>query len=334
MKVLITGGAGFMGSNMIHYLLKNYNDFEVINFDFLTYAGNLENLSDIQNDPRYTFVKGNIADEKSVDDVVSKGIDLIINYAAETHVDRSIMEPRTFIDTNIYGVYTLLEAVKKHKVPRMIQISTDEVYGAVMEGESDEKSQFEPRSPYSASKAAGDHLCHSYHVTFGVPVIVTHSVNFYGPYQFPEKLIPLFICNLMDGKKVPVYGDGMQIREWIFTEDHCRAIDLISQKGNVGEAYNIGTGYRVPNLDVTQKLLELTGCDDSQIEYVKDRVGHDRRYALNSQKLRMELGWEPKTSFEEGLAKTVEWYKTNQSWVNRCRSGEYANYYDKQYIKR
>jgi len=334
MKVLIAGGAGFMGSNMIHYLLKNYNDIEVVNFDFLTYAGNLENLSDIQNDPRYTFVKGNIVDEKSVNDVVSKGIDLIINYAAETHVDRSIMEPRTFIDTNIYGVYTLLEAVKKHKIPRMIQISTDEVYGAVMEGESDEKSQFEPRSPYSASKAAGDHLCHSYHVTFGVPVIVTHSVNFYGPYQFPEKLIPLFTCNLMDGKKVPVYGDGMQIREWIFTEDHCRAIDLISQKGNVGEAYNIGTGYRVPNLDVTQRLLELTGCDDSQIEYVKDRVGHDRRYALNSQKLRMELGWEPKTSFEEGLAKTVEWYKTNQSWVNRCRSGEYANYYDKQYIKR
>ena len=334
MKVLIAGGAGFMGSNMIHYLLKNYNDIEVVNFDFLTYAGNLENLSDIQNDPRYTFVKGNIVDEKSVNDVVSKGIDLIINYAAETHVDRSIMEPRAFIDTNIYGVYTLLEAVKKHKIPRMIQISTDEVYGAVMEGESDEKSQFEPRSPYSASKAAGDHLCHSYHVTFGVPVIVTHSVNFYGPYQFPEKLIPLFTCNLMDGKKVPVYGDGMQIREWIFTEDHCRAIDLISQKGNVGEAYNIGTGYRVPNLDVTQRLLELTGCDDSQIEYVKDRVGHDRRYALNSQKLRMELGWEPKTSFEEGLAKTVEWYKTNQSWVNRCRSGEYANYYDKQYIKR
>jgi dTDP-glucose 4,6-dehydratase len=334
MKILVTGGAGFMGSNMIHYLLKNYNDVEVINFDFLTYAGNLENLSDIQNDPRYTFVKGNIADEKSVDDVVSKGIDLIINYAAETHVDRSIMEPRTFIDTNIYGVYTLLEAVKKHKVPRMIQISTDEVYGAVMEGESDEKSQFEPRSPYSASKAAGDHLCHSYHVTFGVPVIVTHSVNFYGPYQFPEKLIPLFTCNLMDRKRVPVYGDGMQIREWIFTEDHCRAIDLIAKKGNIGEVYNIGTGYRVPNLEITKKLIELTGRDDSQIEHVKDRVGHDRRYALNSQKLRMELCWEPKTSFEEGLFKTVEWYKTNQSWVGRCRSGEYANYYDKQYIKR
>ena len=334
MRILVTGGAGFMGSNMIHYLLKNYDDVQVINFDLLTYAGNLENLSDIQSDPRYTFVKGSIADEQAVDTVVSQGVDLIINYAAETHVDRSILEPRAFVDTNIYGVYTLLEAVKKHHVPRMIQISTDEVYGAVMEGESDEKSPFEPRSPYSASKAAADHLCHAYHVSFGVPVIVTHSVNFYGPYQFPEKLIPLFTCNLVDGKTVPVYGDGMQIREWIFTEDHCRAIDLISQKGNVGEAYNIGSGYRVPNMDVTRKLLELVGRDESRVEYVKDRAGHDRRYALNCNKLRTELGWEPKTSFEDGLAKTVEWYKTNQQWIDRCRSGAYKDYYEKQYKQR
>ncbi len=334
MKILLTGGAGFMGSNMIHYLLKNYDDVQVINFDHLTYAGNLENLSDIQNDSRYTFVRGNIADEKAVDEVMSKGVDLIINYAAETHVDRSILEPRAFIDTNVYGTYTLLEAVKKYNVPRMIQISTDEVYGAVMEGESDEHSPFEPRSPYSASKAAADHLCHSYHVTFGVPVIVSHSVNFYGPHQFPEKLIPLFTCNLMDKKTVPVYGDGMQIREWIFTEDHCRAIDLIAQKGTVGEAYNIGTGYRVPNLEITKKLLGHTGCDESHIEYVKDRVGHDRRYALNSQKLRTELGWEPKTDFDDGLAKTVEWYKSNQAWVGRCRSGAYQEYYQQQYLKR
>ncbi len=334
MKILITGGAGFMGSNMIHHLLSNYDDVQIINFDLLTYAGNLENLSDIQNDSRYTFIRGNIADEQAVDEVVSKGVDLIINYAAETHVDRSILEPRTFIDTNVYGVYTLLEAVKKYNVPRMVQISTDEVYGAVMEGESDEKSAFEPRSPYSASKAAADHLCYSYHVTFGVPVIITHSVNFYGPYQFPEKLIPLFTCNLMDRKCVPVYGDGMQIREWIFTQDHCLAIDLIGQKGTVGETYNIGTGYRVPNLEITKQLLALTGCDDSHIEYVKDRVGHDRRYALNSQKLRTELGWEPRTNFEDGLAKTVEWYKTNQPWVDRCRSGAYQEYYQKQYKQR
>lgn len=334
MKILITGGAGFMGSNMIHHLLSNYDDVQIINFDLLTYAGNLENLSNIQNDSRYTFIRGNIADEQAVDEVVSKGVDLIINYAAETHVDRSILEPRTFIDTNVYGVYTLLEAVKKYNVPRMVQISTDEVYGAVMEGESDEKSAFEPRSPYSASKAAADHLCYSYHVTFGVPVIITHSVNFYGPYQFPEKLIPLFTCNLMDRKCVPVYGDGMQIREWIFTQDHCLAIDLIGQKGTVGETYNIGTGYRVPNLEITKQLLALTGCDDSHIEYVKDRVGHDRRYALNSQKLRTELGWEPRTNFEDGLAKTVEWYKTNQPWVDRCRSGAYQEYYQKQYKQR
>lgn len=334
MKILVTGGAGFMGSNMIHYLLRNYDDVHVINFDLLTYAGNLENLCDVQDDPRYHFVKGSIADAEAVDEVVSKGVDLILNYAAETHVDRSIIEPRAFVDTNIYGVYTLLEAVKKYDVPRMVHISTDEVYGAVMEGESDEKSPFEPRSPYSASKAAGDHLCHSYHISFGVPVIVTHSCNFFGPYQFPEKLIPLFTCNLMDDKCVPVYGDGMQIREWIFTEDHCRAIDLIAEKGNVGEAYNIGSGERLPNMEVTRRLLALTGRDESHIEYVKDRAGHDRRYALSSQKLRNELGWQPMTAFDDGLARTVDWYKTNQPWVNRCRSGEYQKYYQQQYVYR
>lgn len=334
MKILVTGGAGFMGSNMVRYLLAMYDDVEVINFDALTYAGNLENLRDVEDDPRYTFVKGNIADAQAVEELLSGGMDLVINYAAETHVDRSIMKPRAFIDTNVYGVYTLLEAVKKFQVPRMVQISTDEVYGAVMEGESDECSPFEPRSPYSASKAAGDHLCHAYHVSFGVPVIVTHAVNFYGPYQFPEKLIPLFTCNLLDGKSVPVYGDGMQVREWIFTEDHCRAIDLIAQKGNLGETYNIGTGYRVPNLEVTRKLLALIGRDESAIEYVKDRSGHDRRYALNSEKLRMELGWKPLVGFDEGLTSTLEWYRTNQEWVARCRSGAYQTYYEQQYALR
>lgn len=330
MKILLTGGAGFMGSNMIHYLLRTYKDVEIVNFDNLTYAGNLENLSDIVEDPRYTFVKGDISDAKAIDEVV-KGVDLVINYAAETHVDRSILEPKAFVDTNIYGVYNILEAVRKHNIPRYVQISTDEVYGAVIEGESDEASKFEPRSPYSASKAAGDHLCHAYATTYGVPVIVTHSCNFYGPYQFPEKLIPLFSMNLFEGKKVPVYGDGMQVREWIFTEDHCRAVDMIAQKGNPGETYNIGTGYRVPNMDVVKKLLELTGRDESAIEYVDDRPGHDRRYALNSNKLRNELGWEPSVNFDEGLAKTVEWYKTNSEWIDRCRTGEYKEYYQKQY---
>ncbi|HLD20815.1 MAG TPA: dTDP-glucose 4,6-dehydratase [Patescibacteria group bacterium] len=333
MKILLTGGAGFMGSNMIHYLLRTYPDVEIVNFDDLTYAGNLESLADVASDPRYTFVKGNIADSEAVDKAI-EGVDLVINYAAETHVDRSILEPKAFIDTNIYGVYNILEAVRKHKTPRYIQVSTDEVFGAVMEGESDEGSKFEPRSPYSASKAAGDHLCQAYAITYGVPVIMTHSCNYYGPYQFPEKLIPLFTMNLLEGKTVPVYGDGMQVREWIFTEDHCRAIDLIARKGNPGEVYNIGTGYRVPNLDVTKKLIELTGRGEDAIEYVTDRPGHDRRYAINSNKLRAELGWEPQVSFEEGLAQTVAWYKQNQEWIDRCRTGAYKDYYKQQYGER
>lgn len=333
MKILLTGGAGFMGSNMIHYLSRTYPDVEIVNFDDLTYAGNLESLADVVNDSRYTFVKGNLADRLAIDRAV-EGVDLVINYAAETHVDRSILDPRAFVDTNIYGVYNILEAVRKHETPRYVQISTDEVFGAVMEGESDEGSKFEPRSPYAASKAAGDHLCQAYAITYGVPVIVTHSCNFYGSYQFPEKLIPLFTMNLLEGKTVPVYGDGMQVREWIFTEDHCRAIDLIARHGNPGEVYNIGTGYRVPNLEVTKKLMELTGRGEDAIEYVKDRPGHDRRYAINSNKLRSELGWEPQVSFDEGLAKTVEWYKQNQSWVDRCRTGAYKEYYEKQYGRR
>lgn len=333
MKMLITGGAGFMGSNMIHYLLRTYDDVQIVNLDKLTYAGNLENLRDVESDPRYTFIKGDIVNANDVDRAV-EGVDLIINYAAETHVDRSIMEPRAFVDTNIVGVHTLLEAVRKHNIPKMVQISTDEVFGAVMEGESNEGSPFEPRSPYAASKAAADHLCHSYAITFGTPVVVTHSVNFYGPYQFPEKLIPLFTCNLMEGKTVPVYGDGMQIREWIFTEDHCRAVDMIAQRGNIGEAYNIGTGFRVPNMEITKKLIALTGRDESSIEFVKDRAGHDRRYALDSQKLRLELGWQPKVAFDEGLQKTVEWFKANEQWIARCRSGAYQEYYGKQYLRR
>jgi dTDP-glucose 4,6-dehydratase len=331
MKIVITGGAGFMGSNMIQYFLREYQDIEIVNVDELTYAGNLSNLHGIADDPRYTFVKADISNREQVEAVLTKGADLLINYAAETHVDRSILDPDAFVQTNIIGVHNLLEAVRKFEIPRYVQISTDEVYGAVMEGESDERAPFEPRSPYAASKAAGDHLCHAYATTFGTPVIVTHSVNFFGPYQFPEKLIPLFTCNLFDGKKVPVYGDGLQVREWIFTEDHCRAIDLIVQKGNIGEAYNIGTGHRMPNIDLIKQLLHHTGRDESFLEYVLDRPGHDRRYALNSQKLRTELGWEPKTSFEEGMAKTIDWYRANPDWIANCRSGAYKDYYEQQY---
>jgi len=316
---------------MIRYLLREYKDVEVVNFDDLTYAGNLSNLSDLDSDSRYSFVKGNISNREHVEALLSKGADVLINYAAETHVDRSILDPDAFIQTNVIGVHNLLEAVRKFKIPRYVQISTDEVYGAVLEGESDEKSPFEPRSPYAASKAAGDLLCHASATTFGTPVIVTHSVNFYGPYQFPEKLIPLFTCNLVDGKKVPVYGDGLQVREWIFTEDHCRAIDLIAQKGNVGEAYNIGTGERMPNIELIRQLLKHTGRDDSSLEYVLDRAGHDRRYALNSQKLRTELGWKPLMRFEDGIAQTIEWYKQHPEWIANCKSGAYKEYYESQY---
>ncbi len=332
MKILVTGGAGFMGSNMIHYLLRNDPDVQIVNYDKLTYAGNLANLKDVENDPRYTFVRGDICDPVALDAALP-GVDAILNYAAETHVDRSIMDPRAFLETNVIGVHMLLEAARKHGVKRIVQISTDEVFGHVEEGETDEQTPFMPRSPYSAAKAGGDHLCHAHWITYGTPVIVTHSCNFYGPFQFPEKLIPLFTLNLLEGKKVPVYGDGMQIREWIFTEDHCRAVDAILRKGKDGEVYNIGTGYRVPNIDITNKLLELTGRDETFIEHVKDRPGHDRRYAINSQKLRTELGWEPKTSFEDGLAQTVEWYRSRKDWWEPIISGAYLKYVDEWYRK-
>lgn len=319
---------------MIHYLLQNAPDIEIINFDALTYAGNLASLKDVENHPRYRFIRGNICDAKALDEILATGIEAIVNYAAETHVDRSIMDSRAFLDTNILGVHTILEAVRRHKIPRFVQISTDEVFGAVMEGESVEHSPFEPRSPYAASKASGDLLCRAYVETYQTPVIVTHSVNFYGPYQFPEKLIPLFTLNLFEGKKVPVYGDGMQVREWIYTTDHCRAIEMILRQGKLGEVYNIGTGYRLPNIDIIKKLLALTGRDESAIEYVQDRPGHDRRYALNSNKLRTELGWSPLVvDFDDGLKRTVDWYQTAQAWWGPIRSGEYKNYYDAWYRK-
>lgn len=321
-----------MGSNFIRFQLAKDPDVQIVNLDALTYAANLGNLADVETNPRYTFVKGDITDRVFLDKLFAEeAFDAVVNYAAETHVDRSIHDAEVFLRTNVMGVHAILEAVRTHKVPRMVQVSTDEVFGHVEEGETDERSPFAPRSPYSASKAAGDHLCHAYAVTYGVPVIVTHSCNFYGPYQFPEKLIPLFTANLLEGKTVPVYGDGQQVREWIFTEDHCRAIDIILRNGNPGEVYNIGTGYRVPNLEITKQLLDLCGRDERAIEYVTDRPGHDRRYALDSHKLRTELGWAPQVSFEEGLRRTVEWYKANQAWCDQVRSGAYREYYEKQY---
>jgi len=330
MRLFITGGAGFIGSNFIRHVLSNYPDCEIINFDKLTYCGNLENLKDVENNQKYKFVRGDIANRAEVDSAII-GADAVINFAAETHVDRSILDPDAFLRTDIFGTHNLLEAVKNHNISRMIQISTDEVFGAVEEGESDELAPYAPRSPYSASKAAADHLAKAYFVTYGTPIIITHSCNVYGPYQYPEKLIPLFATNLLEGKQIPVYGDGMQIREWIYTADICRALTAVLRRGQVGEVYNIGTGHRVPNIEITKKILALLEKDESSITYVKDRPGHDRRYALNHQKISRALGWEPEVSFDDGLRQTVSWYKENADWWKKIKNGEYLEYYKKQY---
>lgn len=321
MRIVVTGGAGFMGSNFIRYLLARYPDYEVINLDKLTYAGNLANLPDVSANPRYTFIQGDIADPQVVTDVLSQDIDAVINYAAETHVDRSIEAPEAFLHTDVMGTFHLLEAVKRYGIARLVQISTDEVFGSIEVGEFVERSPFEPNSPYAASKAGGDLLCRAYHRTYGTPVVVTHSCNFFGPYQYPEKIIPLFITNLLQGKTLPLYGEGSQIREWIYTEDHCQAIDLLLHRGKIGEVYNIGTGDRLSNLSLTQRLLTAFGKDNTAIHYVADRLGHDDRYAINASKLRRELGFRLRFSFDQALALTIEWYKTHVDWWLPLKQG-------------
>lgn len=312
MKLLVTGGAGFMGSNFIRYILNKYPDCQIVNLDKLTYAGRLESLKDVENDPRYRFIKGDIVDEKVVQKALD-GIDVIFNYAAETHVDRSIENPKDFAMTDVIGTLTLLQAAKKNKVKRFIQVSTDEVFGSIEKGQASEDAPFLPNSPYSASKAGGDHLCRAFGVTYRLPVIITHSVNFYGPYQYPEKLIPLFITNLLEGKKVPLYGTGKNVREWIYTDDHCAAVDTILQKGEPGEIYNVSSEEELDNLTVTKMILHELGKDESFIEYVRDRPGHDLRYALDATKLK-KLGWSARVKFQEGLRKTINWYKENSWW--------------------
>ena len=331
MRLLVTGGAGFMGSNFIRYILHKYPHYEVVNLDRLTYAGNIENLTDIEErfGARYKFVKGDIAASSLVKKIVRE-VDAIINYAAETHVDRSILSPKSFILTDVVGTYTLLEAARQYRIKRFIQISTDEVYGSIQAGVFTETSPFRPNSPYSASKAGADHLVRAYFKTYGIPTIVTHSVNFMGPYQYPEKLIPLFITNLLEDKKVPLYGDGKNVREWIFTQDHCAAIDLILHGGQIGESYNISAGYEKTNLEITQLILKELNRGEEYIEYVPDRPGHDFRYALSWTKLK-NLGWEPGYSFEEALRITIQWYKDNQEWWKRLKDRNYWLYYKKQY---
>jgi dTDP-glucose 4,6-dehydratase len=332
MKILVTGGAGFMGSNFIKHILKKHPDWQVVNLDKLTYAGNLENLKEIEKNGGYSFVKGDIANASDIKKAIGEGVDKIINYAAETHVDRSILDPEAFIRTDVFGTYNLLETVREYNVAQYIQISTDEVFGSIKNGSFDEESPFAPNSPYAASKAGGDHLCRAYFKTYNLPIVVTHSCNFYGPNQYPEKLIPLFVTNLLENKKVPVYGQGQQVREWIFTEDHCRAIEFILEKGESGQVYNIGSGVEKTNLEITKFILSELGFGDEMIEYVKDRPGHDWRYSINSKKLR-GLGWQEEVNFEEGLRRTINWYKENGEWWKRIKSGKYLEYYKKQYGK-
>jgi len=334
MKLLVTGGAGFIGSNFIHYWFRKYPEDKIVNLDALTYAGNLENLKDIESNPNYKFVKGDICDKELVNGLV-KDVDTIVNFAAESHVDRSILDAENFVRTNVLGTYNLLEAAKNNGNKRFHHISTDEVFGHL--GPNDpafnELTPYAPRSPYSASKAASDHLVRAYFQTYGLPVTISNCSNNYGPYHFPEKLIPLFITNLTEGKKVPVYGDGMNVRDWLFVEDHCQAIDLILQKGKIGETYCIGGNSEKPNIEITKKIIELMGKNEDSIEYVKDRLGHDRRYAIDFSKIKNELGWKPQVSFEEGLKMTIEWYKNNESWWKNIKSGDYKEYYKKQYGK-
>ena len=313
--LLITGGAGFIGSNFIHYIARKYPGYKIINLDKLTYAGNLENLRDIENNPNYKFIKGDIADRKIIDEIFkSRKVDAVVNFAADTHVDRAIEDPGIFIQTDIYGTYILLEAVRKYGSKLFLQISTDEVYGSIIDGSWDEDHPLMPNNPYSASKAGAEMIVRSFFRTYGTPVIISRTCNNFGPYQYPEKLIPLFVTNLIDNIKVPLYGDGMNIREWIYIEDNCAALDSVLHRGKIGEAYNIGSGNEKPNIWIAEKLLKILGKTEDMIEPVTDRLGHDRRYSVDCSKIKKEFGWNARYDFEEALEKTVRWYMGNEDW--------------------
>ena len=324
MNLLVTGGAGFIGSCFVRYMLKNHPDYKIINLDALTYAGNLDNLKDVESNANYSFVHGNICDKQLVDSLMSQ-VDACVNFAAESHVDRSITGPEIFIQTNVGGTLNLLEIAKKHKISRYLQVSTDEVYGTLGKtGYFTETTPLAPNSPYSASKASADMLVRAYYETYKMPVLTTRCSNNYGPYQFPEKLIPLFISNLLKGEKVPVYGDGMNIRDWLYVYDHCSAIDTVLHKGRIGEVYNIGGNNEKANIEITKLLIKELGKDESSIKYVEDRLGHDRRYAIDSSKIQKELGWHPSVTFEEGIKITIDWYLNNQDWIKRLENREVA----------
>jgi dTDP-glucose 4,6-dehydratase len=329
MKLLVTGGAGFIGSTFIRYVLQTHAEDSVVNLDKLTYAGNPANLADLADDRRYTFVKGDICDAGLVREVMHD-VDAVVNMAAESHVDRSLLEPDAFLRTGVQGVFTLLEAVRELRVPRLLHISTDEVYGSIAEGSADEDAPLRPTSPYSSAKASGDLLALAYFHTHATPVVITRSSNNFGPYQYPEKVIPLFVTNALDDEPLPLYGDGKNVRDWLYVVDNCEAIHLVVRRGRDGEVYNIGGGHEVENVTLTRDILRHAGKPSSLIRAVKDRPGHDRRYSVDCAKLRT-LGWAPRHAFTDALAATVEWYRRHEAWWRPLKSGEFRAYYDRQY---
>ncbi|MHB1006641.1 MAG: dTDP-glucose 4,6-dehydratase [Chloroflexota bacterium] len=331
--LVVTGGAGFIGSEFVRYALSKYPNYNIVVLDKLTYAGNMDNLLPVADNPRYRFVQGDIADTALVESLVAEA-DAVVNFAAETHVDRSLLDPGSFISTDVYGVYVLLEAIRKQNGRvRFLQVSTDEVYGSVEDGSSREEDPLRPRSPYSASKAGGEMMVQAYFETYRLPVLITRGSNTYGPYQYPEKVIPLFVTNALEDRPLPLYGDGLNVRDWLHANDHCTAIDLVLRAGTPGEAYNVGGGNERTNRYVTERILALLDKPRSLIKPVADRPGHDRRYSLNCDKVR-RLGWEPRHPFEQGLAETVRWYADNEWWWRKLKSAEYADYYRRNYAHR
>lgn len=337
MRILVTGGAGFIGSNFIHYMLQEHADIQIVNFDALTYAGNLENLAPVEKDSRYRFFKGDIASPEDIQAAFkAQAFDAVVHFAAETHVDRSIhLDVQPFITTNVSGTQRLLDACRGYSVPRFVHVSTDEVYGSLENGgRFSEETPLQPNNPYAATKAASDCLVRSAVKSHGLNAVITRCSNNFGPYQFPEKLIPLMIANAMEDKPLPVYGDGLQVRDWIYVRDHCRGVDLVLRKGRPSEVYNIGGRHDVPNLEVIRLLLKLLNKPETLIKYVNDRPGHDRRYAMDTAKIETELGWRPAFSFEQALRLTVDWYLANRTWWERVRNGDYQNYYRQVYNRK
>lgn len=337
MKILITGGAGFIGSNFILYWAKNHPEDKIVNFDILTYAGNLENLKSVEDNPNYIFIKGDITNPADVENAM-QGVDTVVHFAAESHVDRSIKSAAPFVMTNVVGTQVLLDSSLKNNIKRFHHVSTDEVFGALELDSNEkfnEKTPYSPRSPYSASKAGSDHLVRAYHTTYNLPITITNCSNNFGPFMFPEKFIPLAITNLLEDKKIPLYGDGQYVRDWLYVEDHVRAIEAVLRVGKDGETYCVGgMSQPISNLEIAKKILGILGKDESYIEFVKDRPGHDRKYNVDFSKIKNELGWEPQNQFDEWIEKTIQWYKENEQWWKKIKSGDYQKYYEEHYGKK